>query len=402
MTKGKIILIAVLILISFVLGVVVGGFAFGGKNDNIPNTQSETEKTTTTPEIEEKTEAVTEETQTAPVPEDKYTTIIEGMTLEEKIAQMMIVSCHQSVDIEDAAAFGVGGICFYYFSFEGKTAEEVIAMIDNYQSLAKIPMLTSTDEEGGSVCRVSLNENLRAVPFYSPSELFKEGGMELVKSDTEEKADLLLSLGLNVNLAPVCDVPLSEDNYIYDRCFSLDADETAEYVSLVVSTMEEKGIGSVMKHFPGYGGSIDTHQFVSYDNRDYSAFSEGDFKPFEAGIREGGDCVMVSHNIVTCMDPDMPSSLSKPVHDILRNELKFQGVIMTDDMSMDGITEFTDGESAAVAAVLAGNDMLACEDFRGATEAILKAVNEGTISEEQIDESVRRILIWKDELGILN
>lgn len=403
MTKGKITLVAVLVLLAFALGVLVGGFAFGTKDKKGTDGTDMTSETTTEAETTLPTEPeVTEPETTAPTPvKDKYDDIIETMTLEEKVAQMMIVSCHQSVDIEDAAAFGVGGICFYYFSFEGKTADEVRDMIGNYQALSKIPMLTSTDEEGGTVCRVSLNENLRAVPFYSPSELYEEGGFDLVRSDTEEKADLLLSLGINVNLAPVCDVPLSEDNYIYDRCFSLDADETAEYVSLVVSTMEDKGIGSVMKHFPGYGGSIDTHQYVSYDKRDYSAFENGDFKPFEAGIREGGDCVMVSHNIVTCMDPDMPSSLSKPVHDILRNELGFEGVIMTDDMSMDGITEFTDGESAAVAAVVAGNDMLACEDYRGATEAVIRAVNDGTVSEEQINQSVRRILIWKDELGIL-
>lgn len=396
-SKTPIVILSVLLVIVSVMCVIFGFKAFGG------NTADTTEPATTTAAATEaeKTEAETTAEQSSDTDKD-YAHIIGDMTLQEKIAQMMIVSCHPEVDISDASEYGVGGICYYAFSFEGKTKDQVISMIDGYQDMADIPMLMSTDEEGGTVVRVSLNPNLRAVPFWSPSDLYAEGGMDLVRSDTEEKADLLLSLGINVNLAPVCDVPLSSDNYIYDRCFSTDAQSTAEYISNVVSIMEQKHIGSVLKHFPGYGGSIDTHQYVSYDKRDYSAFENGDFKPFEAGIRNGADCVMVSHNIVTCMDADMPASLSKPVHDILRDDMNFKGVIMTDDLSMDGITEFTDGESAAVAAVVAGNDMLACEDYRGATEAIISAINQGKIKESQIDESVLRILRWKQELGILS
>ncbi len=393
MSKGNnIVLIALIALLAFTAGTFTG---IGIKS--IPPKSPESGTETTAP-----TESVPEASVPQYVPtEDLIDLKIGEMSLTEKVAQMMMVSCHNNVDISDAASFGVGGICFYAFSFEGKDAQEVKDMIAAYQNTAPLPMLVSTDEEGGSVNRVSLNKNLRAVPFWSPSDLFKEGGMDLIISDTEEKADLLLSLGINVNLAPVCDVPESEDNYIYNRCFSTDYDETADYVSNVVSVMEEKKIGSTLKHFPGYGASIDTHQFVSYDYRDFSAFENGDLKPFIAGIEKGADCVMVSHNIVTCLDSSMPSSLSKPVHDLLRDDLGFEGVIMTDDLTMQGITNFTDGETAVVAAVMAGNDMLACEDYRGAAESVIEAVEAGKISEERIDESVRRILLWKAELGIL-
>ena len=112
----------------------------------------------------------------------------------------------------------------------------------------------------------------------------------------------MLDLGLNVNLAPVCDVPLDSSNYIYNRCFSLDAEETAEYIGKVVTQMNKDGLGSVLKHFPGYGGSVDTHKNTGYDTRDYSAFENGDFLPFKAGIAAGADAVMVSHNIVKCKD----------------------------------------------------------------------------------------------------
>jgi len=326
---------------------------------------------------------------------------LSGMTLKEKVAQMIMVSCHPSIDIDAASRFGVGGICLYAHSFESKTREQVVDMINSYQSSAKVPMLVSVDEEGGTVVRISTNPNLRATPFLSPSEIFVQGGMQAITDDTNEKADLLLSLGVNVNLAPVCDVPLDSTNYIYDRCFSLDHDEVADYASTVVSTMKQKKIGSCLKHFPGYGGSVDTHQSMSYDNREFADFVNGDFKPFEAGIRAGADCVLVSHNIVGCMDKDVPASLSKTVHDVLRNDLKFEGVIITDDLVMEGIAQFTDGDSAAVAAIKAGNDMIICNDFAGAVDAIVKAVNSGEIQQSQIDESVVRIMKWKSDLGLL-
>lgn len=326
---------------------------------------------------------------------------VDSMTLEQKVAQMIMVSCHQGVDIEAASEYGVGGLCLYGYSFEDKTFDEVVEMVSSYQSLSKTPMLVSVDEEGGTVVRVSDNPNLRETPFLSPSELYNQGGMELVKSDTEEKADLLLSLGINVNLAPVCDVPLDSTNYIYDRCVSLDHYVTSTYVSTVVSAMKDKNIGSCLKHFPGYGGSVDTHQSMSYDNREYADFVNGDFMPFESGIDAGADCVLVSHNIVSCMDDTMPASLSKPIHDILRNDLGFSGVIMTDDLVMEGIAQFTNGENAAVMAVMAGNDMIICEDYEEAVKAIVKAVNNGEISENQITESARRVMKWKVDLGLI-
>lgn len=406
MKKLKFIQIMVLALVALFALCACDIFIFSDKTDVTNETTNKATTTVSSKPVETTANCeptTTETVVTEPISEeDELSEIdISSMSLEEKIAQMILVSCHTEVDIEDAVSKGVGGLCLYAFSFEDKTAEEVVDMNNSYQSLADIPLIISTDEEGGEVNRVSLNENLRLVPFWSPQDLYAEGGFELIKSDTEEKADLLLSLGINVNLAPVCDVPLSEDNYIYDRTFSMDAEETGEYVSLVVSTMKDKGIGSTLKHFPGYGGSVDTHENVSYDDRDYSAFENGDFIPFIKGIENGADSVLVSHNIVECMDPEMPASLSKPIHDILRNDLGFTGVIITDDLIMNAITEFTDGENAAVYAVMAGNDMLCCQDYDEAIISIVNAVEDGTISEEQIDKSVMRIFKWKRDLNLL-
>lgn len=138
-----------------------------------------------------------------------------------------------------------------------------------------------------------------------------------------------------------------------------------------------------------------------YDDRDLAAFEDGAFLPFKAGIDAGADCVLVTHNIVPCVDGEAPASLSAAWHAVLRDTLGFAGVIITDDLSMGGVTDYTDGASAAVAAVLAGNDMLCCTDFETQIPAILRAVEDGTISEARIDESVLRILRWKLERGII-
>ena len=327
--------------------------------------------------------------------------VLDSMTLEQKVAQMMLVGVVDEATANAAAKAGVGALCLFAKPFKGKTKSQVIAMTAKMQSNAKVQMILSADEEGAPINRVSLNTNLRSEPFPNGKSLYASGGWDAVIRSTKEKSELLLSLGVNVNLAPVADVPLDKSNYIADRCFSLDAEETAEYIRTVVTQMKQDKLGSTLKHFPGYGGSVDTHKSMGYDTRDYSAFTERDFLPFIAGIEAGADAVMVSHNIVKCMDSKNPASLSPAVHNILREDLGFTGVIISDDLGMNAITEFTSGKNPAVAAVLAGNDMVAYSDYKTSIQAIVKAVKDGTIPQSQIDASVLRILKWKRFLGLI-
>lgn len=360
-----------------------------------------TQQTRSTGTAKQTETAVTTVTETAKLPTENFYETIAAMTVEQKAAQMILCTCSDAGTAMKAVKAGVGGLCLFAKPFSGKTKEQVRAMNADFQKNALLPLIISVDEEGGSVNRISLNPQLRAVPFWSGKALYAEGGWDLVTSDTKEKADLLLDLGVNVNLAPVCDVPLSSSNYIYNRCFSLDAEETAEYIRVVVTEMKADGLGATLKHFPGYGGSVDTHKNMSYDDRDYEAFSEGDFKPFEAGIKAGAGSVMVSHNIVNCMDSEYPASLSPAVHRILRDTLNFSGVIITDDLGMDAIKQFTNGQNPVVTAVLAGNDLICYSDYAGSISAIVSAVSDGTIREEQLDEAVMRVLKWKRALGII-
>lgn len=324
---------------------------------------------------------------------------LENMTLAEKVGQMFLVRCPQD-GVEGVLEYHVGGYVLFARDFEDETKDSVRNKIELYQESSKIPLLIAVDEEGGSVVRISKYPEFRERAFLAPRELYAEGGMERIAEDTKEKAELLLSLGVNVNLAPVCDISRNRDAFMYMRSFGGDAEETAGYVATVVQTAKESGLGSALKHFPGYGENADTHEGIVYDTRSYETYTESDFIPFSAGMEAGAGAVMVSHNIVQCMDAEMPASLSSEVHRILREELSFDGVILTDDLYMDAIQDFTGKEAAAVAAVLAGNDMLCCTDFEVQIPAVIDAVEDGRISEKQIDESVLRILKWKAELGI--
>ena len=157
----------------------------------------------------------------------------------------------------------------------------------------------------------------------------------------------------------------------------------------------------VLKHFPGYGSNVDTHTGIAIDERSLDSFRQTDFLPFDAGIEAGAQAVLVNHNIVTCMDADRPASLSPAVHQVLREELGFNGVVMTDDLIMDAIRQYTGGEDAAVLAVQAGNDMLISSDFVTQYNAVLAALNDGRITSGQIRAAAVRVIEWKMALGLM-
>ena len=334
-------------------------------------------------------------------PPNRARAILEGMSLEEKVGQMFIARCPREDGARLAAQYHLGGYILFSGDFKGKTPDQVRRTVEEYQQAASLPLLIGVDEEGGSVVRISKYPLFRETPFPSPSELWSSGGPEAVRQDTAEKCALLRSLGINMNFAPVCDVSLDPADYIHDRTLGEDASATARYVRAVVEAMEGTGVAPVLKHFPGYGGNTDTHTGLAYDQRPIETFYDSDLLPFQAGVEAGAGVVLVSHNIVSAMDGQRPASLSPAVHRLLRDELGFGGVIVTDDLYMDGIRHFAGDEEAAVLAVLAGNDLLCCTDFQIQVPAVLAAVRRGEIDEGRIDQSVLRILELKLSLGLL-
>ena len=336
------------------------------------------------------------------VPVDQAQVILDKMSLEEKIGQMFLIRySDDQTALSDIAQYNPGGILLFAKDFENHTKESIKAQLDTCQQASGTPLIIGVDEEGGVVTRISRFTNFRSERFKSPQDLYAEGGFERIASDTDEKCALLKSIGINVNLAPVADVSEDPSSFIYDRTIGQNAEITSEYVRTVVGRMKASGMGSALKHFPGYGDNGDTHTDIITDTRPLGAFVSGDLLPFQAGIDEGTDIVLVSHNIVSCMDPDYPASLSPTVHALLRNTIGFDGVIMTDDLVMSAITEYTDGKSAAVQAVIAGNDLLCCSDYAVQVPAVIEAVKSGVISEERINESAKRIIQMKLDLGII-
>lgn len=325
------------------------------------------------------------------------------MSTEEKVGQLFFVRHHEET-AADAAAYHLGGVLLFGRDFKGKTYEEVCAMTQTLQASARIPLLIGADEEGGTVVRASSNSNLRSSKFAAPQMVYQKGGLDALAADARDKSDFLLALGVNVNLAPVCDLSANTGDYIYARTLGLSPEKTAEGISSIVTAMKAQHIGSVLKHFPGYGGNADTHTGTALDTRPYETFLNGDFLPFRAGIDAGADSVLVSHNIVQCMDETLPASLSAPVHEILRKELHFEGVIMTDDLAMDALAAYCTDEmqgALAVLAIQAGNDMIITTDYKNQISAVIAAVKSGTISQAQLDASVARILKWKIDLGLI-
>lgn len=343
------------------------------------------------------------EPQPEPEPVDPMDALLSSMTLEEKVGQVFFVRCPAENAAEDVSTYHLGGYILFGRDTQDKTANELIQAIQSYQDAAAIPLLLGVDEEGGTVVRVSSNPHLRSSRFQSPQKLFAGGGMEAVTADAHEKDVLLKALGFNVNLAPVCDVSTDPGDFMYPRSFGQDADATADYAAAVTAQMTSDAMGSVLKHFPGYGNNADTHTGIAVDNRPYEDFVNGDFLPFQAGMKAGGNAaaVLVSHNIVACMDPGLPASLSPAAHHILREELGFEGVVMTDDLAMEAVSAYAGDGAVAVMALEAGNDLVITTDYRTQIPKVIEAVENGTLEESVIDAACRRVLNWKRALGLL-
>ncbi|MBG9367205.1 glycoside hydrolase family 3 N-terminal domain-containing protein [Streptococcus sp. NLN64] len=324
--------------------------------------------------------------------------LLDDMTLEEKVGQLFWARLPYSNQIQDIKDYQLGGYILFGKDFEGQTIGRLRALTDQFQQTSKVPMLIGSDEEGGTVTRIS---SILSEPFLSPMELYHEGGMDAIVTDAKRKSRTLKEAGINAGLAPVADVATDPDAFIYNRTISQDAKTTADYVSEVVQTFKKEGLGSTLKHFPGYGNNGDSHTAIIRDNRSLKSLRKSDFLPFKAGIENGADSILVSHNILTQVD-SVPSSISKKVTDILRKELNFKGVIMTDDLDMAGLADFVDQDEAAFQVIQAGNDLILGSSYSSQIQYLLDKIEEGELTEKRIDQSVKRILAWKYDLGLLN
>lgn len=332
------------------------------------------------------------------------------MSLHDKVCQMMFVTPEGLTGTDDVMvagdatkqalqAYPVGGIIYFANNFDN--VDQTRDMISNTQSYSKIGLFIATDEEGGRVNRIM---DTLGTTYIGPMYDYKDDGPDAAFENAKTIASDMSALGFNLDFAPVADVWSNPDNTVIgDRAYSDDYAQAAELVGSAVKGFQDGGVICTLKHFPGHGDTAeDSHYSSAYVNRTKAQIMADEMQPFRTGIDAGAELVMVGHLIVPDID-ELPSTLSyKIATEMLRGDMEFDGVAITDSMEMESIADNYGVADSAVMAVQAGMDMLLQPaDLAAAVNAIVTAVQNGDITEPRIDESVRRILTLKDERGLL-
>lgn len=342
--------------------------------------------------------------------------ILESMTLEEKVCQLFMITPEALTGVGTVVQAGtstknaidqypVGGLI--YFSQNLQDPGQTRTMLANTQQYAKertgFPIFLSVDEEGGQVARVGSNSAFGVEKIGNMSDVGSRGDTQEAYEVGSTIGAYLSDLGFNMDAAPDTDVLTNPNNQVVKyRSFSSDPQLVTEMAASELRGLNEQGIIGMYKHFPGHGGTTDdSHEGYAYVDDTLEELKSGAFVPFQDGIDNGIQVIMVSH--ISCPNvtgDNTPATLSKMmITDILRNDMGFDGMVITDAMNMGAITAQYSSSEAAVAALNAGVDMLLMpEDFQSAYQGVLGAVKDGTVSEERIDESVRRILELKLEM----
>lgn len=359
------------------------------------------------PIVEE--EPPVEEEVPEPTPAEIY---LQGMTEEEKLWQLFFVRPEDITNVKTATRAGettqkaleqypVGGLCYFAANLEDQ--EQVVEMLSKTKSYVKTPLFLALDEEGGSVSRAGANEELDVTHFPAAAEYGKTGDNVAVLQMGMTLAKELKALGFNLNFAPVADIVTNPNNTeIGDRAYSSDPETASMLVAAMVEGQKRNGMASCLKHFPGHGSTEgDSHENTVTSARTLEELQQNEWLPFRAGIGQGAAFVMISHQTNENLS-SLPASLSPEVVNFLRQELGFEGIIITDSLQMKAITGYYGADRAAVLALQAGADMLLMPNsVEKAYNGITAALESGELTWEQIDEKVLRILTAKYEYGIM-
>lgn len=328
--------------------------------------------------------------------DEKVDKIVASMSQTEKVGQMVMIGIQDTKVNDDSLymlhQFHFGGVILFDRNME--TPEQVKQLTSDFQTQAdeKVPLFIGVDEEGGDVVRMA--DKLTSPP--SQKELGKTGDPNQAKDSALKIAKELKNMGINTNFAPVADVG-SNDN----RSFSTDPATVTNFVKAATSGYEQENMFYSLKHFPGIGkGTVDSHVEISSVDASKETLMNEDLVPFKTIINENKPenyFILVSHLKYPALDPDNSASLSKNIMtNLLRNELGFEGIIITDDMEMGAVANHNDFKTIGVKAVQAGADIvMVCHEYPHQQDVymgILDAVKSGEISEDRINESVKRIV----------
>ena len=335
--------------------------------------------------------------------------LLSGMTLREKLCQLMIVRPETLTGESPVTAAGettrlalesypVGGLIYSVDNLV--TQEQTREMITNTQSYSEIPLFISADEEGGNVGRLMYKLGTTWVnDMYS----YKDMGEDTAYANAYTIGSDMVSCLFNTDFAPVADVWTNPENTVIgDRAYSDDFAQASELVAAAVRGFTDAGVVCCVKHFPGHGDtSTDTHEGAAVVDKSLDELRAGELLPFESGIEAGVDMVMVGHITVTAVD-DEPATISKAViTDLLREELGWNGVVITDSLDMGALAGYDNGEVCVKFLEAGGDILLGVPDIEAALTALETAVTDGRLTESRIDESVMRILTLKIEHGII-
>jgi len=337
-------------------------------------------------------------------PEDKALEIMRDMSIEEKVWQMLMVypeditGSETITDLEVIAdalnRCPVGGFCFDSDNME--SAQQLLSLTRNIRSASNIGAFIALDEEGGKVARLSYT--LGVTTDFLPMFTYREGGEKTAYENAATIGADIASFGFNLDFAPVADVWTNPENtVIAERAYSTDPKEAASLVASAVRGFADAGVIATLKHFPGHGNTAeDSHYSSAYSDKTTEELRECEFLPFYSGIEAGAGMIMTAHIILSEIDPEAPATLSQTIiTSLLREELGWNGVVITDAFQMDALAGYSQHD-AVIAAIRAGCDIILCpDDPAAAMRTILD-----NFDEERIDESVYRILTLKLQNGI--
>ena len=346
--------------------------------------------------------------------DDELNSIIDGMSLHEKICQLFIVTPEGltgydlvtqsgAATLDSLKEYPVGGLIYFSQNLEDteQTKDMISGTVSSNSTVSDIPLFFAVDEEGGTVARCA--EKLGTTEF-KPMYEYRSKGTETAYSNAYTIAQDISELGFNLDFAPVADTWSNPDNTVIGkRAYSDDFEETAELVASAVKGFRDGGVACSVKHFPGHGDTAeDSHDGMACSYKTADELEKQEYLAFESGIEAGADMVMVGHITMVNID-NMPASLSHTIiTDELRGKLGYDGLIVTDALAMGALSNYYSSDEIAVEVIKAGGDILLMPtDLSSAVEGIEDAVENGDITEERINESVYRILKLKKEKNIL-
>ncbi|WP_334075798.1 MULTISPECIES: beta-N-acetylhexosaminidase [Paenibacillus] len=401
------------ILILFALVLALGGCSDRGAPEPVRNgTRAASQRADAAQPGQPEATSPRPETQDPPEPEpgpaDAARELLKRMTTAEKIGQLILVGLEGTKTDEHTRAFiedyHVGGFIFYKDNI--KTSRQSLALFNQLKkdnAANPVPLFLSVDEEGGRVSRMPGD-------FGDIPSAAVIGGTEQVEASEAFYrliGEELAGFGLNMDFAPVLDIHSNPANpVIGDRSFGSTAQRVSGMGVAAMNGLKAEGVIPVIKHFPGHGDtSVDSHLGLPVLSHDLNRLRELELLPFRDAIREGADVVMIAHLLLPKLDPKAPASFSEPIiHDLLRTELDFQGVVISDDLTMGAITQHYEIDEAAVRFIKAGGNIALVghdpDRQQAVIRAIMRAVEQGEISGKMLDERVYPILQLKIKYGL--